>query len=342
MSNLLAGTIFDELVLFAQTSGWLGYFLMAAAGLGLICFIILIIAIPIIGHRTRKCVKMLKAQEKRDEMWVQEKAQQIVNQIESQKALEEAERAAQEAAEHAAEVEAAMAKKEGVIIIPRVAVEELSFGDIPEEYENHVKAQGLEDGNVVVVPRPEPVQEEAVEEIVEEVVEEYVQEPVEEVVSETATTEEVEGEAVEGEGLEIRRVPFAEKVLTAEGNVQNYFDTLNNEFHSYRKINIRISTKGVSYRLGRELVAKITMRGKTLKLHLALDVNAYPENLYFQKDQSDVKEYAEVPFTVKVKSDRALKRAQELIGALAIEKGIESKTRWMPIDSIEDLKAWYK
>ena len=51
--------------------------------------------------------------------------------------------------------------------------------------------------------------------------------------------------------------------------------------------------------MGRKLLAKITVRGKTLKLHLALDVAKFNKNVFFQKDMSSVKAYAEVPFTVE-------------------------------------------
>ena len=87
-----------------------------------------------------------------------------------------------------------------------------------------------------------------------------------------------------------------------------------------------------------KLVAKITVRGKTMKLHLALDVKKFDEKIFFQKDLSDVKSYVEVPFTVKVKSDRGLKNALKLVDALMEAKAIESKTRYTEIDSIEALK----
>ena len=127
-------------------------------------------------------------------------------------------------------------------------------------------------------------------------------------------------------------------MLYLDRKTQEYYDAINNKFISLRRINPRISSKGVSYRLGRELVAKLTVRGKTMKLHLALDTAAFEEKIYFQKNLSDVKAYAEVPFTVKVKSDRGLKNALKLIDALIEAKGIESKVRFNKADSIEDIK----
>ena len=53
---------------------------------------------------------------------------------------------------------------------------------------------------------------------------------------------------------------------------------------------------------------------------------------------ADVKAYAEVPFTVKVKSDRGLRNAIKLVDALVEAKGIEYKTRYNQVDSISQLK----
>lgn len=157
-----------------------------------------------------------------------------------------------------------------------------------------------------------------------------------EVVEEVAAEDAVEDTEDDREAA--RRIPFAEKMLYIDRKTQEYYDTINNKFISLRKINPRVSSKGVSYRLGRDLVAKITIHGKTMKLHLALDVAAFEEKIYFQKDLSDKKAYAEVPFTVKVKSDRGLKNALKLIDALVEKKGIESKVRFNKADSIEDIK----
>ena len=175
-----------------------------------------------------------------------------------------------------------------------------------------------------VSEEPAPVAEENTE-----VAEEQVSEPV----AEVAAVEDPDDDREAA-----KRIPFAHKMLFIDKKTQSYYDAINNNFRSMRKINPRISSKGVSYRLGRELVAKITIRGKTMKLHLALDVKAFEEKIYFQKDLSEVKAYQEVPFTVKVKSDRGLKNAMKLVDALAEAKGIERKTRFTEIDSIEALK----
>ncbi len=170
---------------------------------------------------------------------------------------------------------------------------------------------------------------------------EVVEKVEEKVAEEVAVPEEDEELAVSDaqEGIDVaKRVAFAEKLLGLEEKVHGYFDTIYNKFISLRKINPRISTKGVSFRYGRKLVARLTIRGKTMRLHLALDCNAYDKKIYFQTDMGDVKSYVEIPMMVKVRSDRGFKNAMKLIDALIEKEAIEAKTRYNAVDALAALK----
>ena len=141
--------------------------------------------------------------------------------------------------------------------------------------------------------------------------------------------------------IEDRKI-FAKKVLFCSVNTQDYYNELNNKFLSFKKIKARISKRCVSYRKGRVLVAKITIRGKTLKLHLALDVKDFNKNVYFQTDLSNFVTYKDVPFAVKVKSSRGCKRAIELIDALASKFNLQRDNNYQYIDSFVALKEFIK
>ncbi|MBQ3116648.1 MAG: hypothetical protein IJC07_06445 [Clostridia bacterium] len=181
-------------------------------------------------------------------------------------------------------------------------------------------------------------EEDAVEEVPAPV--EEVPAPVEET-AEEAPVEVVEEVAVAdvNEGIDVaKRVAFAEKLLGLDEKVHGYYDAIYNKFISLRKINPRVSTKGVSFRLGRKLVARLTIRGKTMRLHLALDCNAFDQKIYFQKDMGDVKSYAEIPMMVKVRSDRGFKNAMKLVDALIEKEAIEAKTRYNAVNAVSNLK----
>ena len=154
-------------------------------------------------------------------------------------------------------------------------------------------------------------------------------------VEETAAEDEVEMTEVESEsefeeatglkGLTKRKkVPFNKKLLSLTSEKKEFFSDIHNELASY-KIKYRISFKGITYRLGRKTLAKITVRGLTLKLHLALDVNEYPETVYFQENLEGVVAYKDVPFTVKIKSNRGKNNAIKLISSLAEKNGLIKK-----------------
>lgn len=163
-------------------------------------------------------------------------------------------------------------------------------------------------------------------------------EPKQEPVEELVVADAIDDEEEDARFGSIKRIPFAVKLLTLDDNVQQYFNAIYNEFISYRKINPRISQKCVSFRFGRKLIAKLSIRGKTMKFYLALDMADFNEKVFFQKDSSDVKAYEEVPFTVKVKSDRGCKNALKLVAAVTEKAGTAKKRTYTPVDAIKLVK----
>lgn len=137
-------------------------------------------------------------------------------------------------------------------------------------------------------------------------------------------------------------IPFAKKLLALDKITIGYFDSIDNEMRSYKRMSARISHSGMSYRVGRKLVAKITVRGKTLTFNLALNVNDFKQSVYFQKDKSDVKSFEDIPFTVKVKSDRGAKNAVKLAEALCVKENLVKNAKYEKVDSKKLLKESLK
>jgi|GEM_PF-4770126 len=111
------------------------------------------------------------------------------------------------------------------------------------------------------------------------------------------------------------KVSFQAKIIRADDKVQEYYSALKNELLAFKKIKPRMSWSCETFNLGRVPKAKLTIRGKSLVMYLALDPKAYEGTKYFFRDLSDKKTYAAVPMMVKIKSDRGLKYAKELIHA---------------------------
>ncbi|MBO7345173.1 MAG: signal peptidase I [Clostridia bacterium] len=141
---------------------------------------------------------------------------------------------------------------------------------------------------------------------------------------------------------DVPKKPFAEKILESKKQTQSYFNDLHNQLTSYKKVTSRISLRCASYRKGRTLLAKISLRGKTLTGYFNLDVKDFNENVYFQKDVSATKAYEEVPFAVKIKSDRACNNAGKLITALAEKFELIKNEKFEPTNQIKELKKLKK
>ncbi len=87
----------------------------------------------------------------------------------------------------------------------------------------------------------------------------------------------------------------------------------------------RLSWAAESFYLGRKTYAKAKVRGKTLRVYLALDPTLFEIAKYHHTDASDKKAYADYPMMVRVKSPLGLKRAKNLIALAAAERNLTEK-----------------
>lgn len=219
---------------------------------------------------------------------------------------------------------------EDIVKIPDEDEEETILGE-PEEPEiTDYNVNAIVKDEVVAVTEPvveEDVNEEKTEKEEDDIVETTVEENV-------IIISDIEDDTDEmADKLNIKRVHFAQKLLSLDENAIDYYDQIYNKFNSYRGVSARISFKHVTFRYKRKLISKLTVKGKTVKLHLALDSEAFNKNVYFQTDLSNIKAYEEVPFTVKVKSARGLKNALYLVELLCEKEGVEPKSRYKKVDA---------
>ena len=112
---------------------------------------------------------------------------------------------------------------------------------------------------------------------------------------------------------------FEARLIQSDERTKNYYSELKNELMSYKKVTARMSWKHEAFRRGRPTVAKFVFRGKTLCLCLALDPKAYDGSKYIVDDMSDVARFAGTPLLYRIKNDRRLRYAKELIAVLLAE-----------------------
>ena len=131
----------------------------------------------------------------------------------------------------------------------------------------------------------------------------------------------------------IIRKTFMQKLSSSEEQVQNYYNQIKHTLLGYKKVKSKVSRSYDRFNIGRNSIARIGLRGKTLVLYLALNVEDYLGTKYRPKDMSEKKRYADTPMMVKVKSDRGLKYALELIDVML--DGIPKKEPTELVDYVE-------
>ena len=163
--------------------------------------------------------------------------------------------------------------------------------------------------------------------------------------------DEESSEALDQEGLDtpkplfakIKAKPMKEKMMTVlDDEKRERYNMIRNELQSYKKVNERFSAKGDSYRYHRELIAKISISGKTLRLHLALNPDDFQNTKYSFKDLSAKSKYMYTPLTVKLTSGRSVKHSIELIGYVAEAFGLEKNPRYKEKDYAAELKSEFE
>ena len=116
---------------------------------------------------------------------------------------------------------------------------------------------------------------------------------------------------------------FSARLSQCSPEVIEYYNDIKNELLSYSKVKAKTSLRHETFRVGMPTVAKLTIRGKSLYLFLALDPNDYKESKYKIKDMSNVKANKDVPTMYKINLPRRAVYAKELIADLMKKYGVE-------------------
>ena len=168
------------------------------------------------------------------------------------------------------------------------------------------------------------------------VVEEPAPAPVEEPKPEPAPAPVVEKQPK----APIVRIPFEERLLASEKELQDLYSELKTEILSYG-VKSRVSSAGDTFRLHRKTYIKMTVAGKSLKLYFALNPDDYRDSPIPVQDASEKGIYAEIPLVFKVKSPLSVRRCKQLIQDVMERDGLEQgeigQVNW-----IKELKAEMK
>ena len=214
-------------------------------------------------------------------------------------------------------------------------------------------------------PAEEPAAEETTEEpaeepAVEETTEEPAEEPAEEVQEEAAEESEEEPQIPVVDGnptiptakgdqivvaerdaagnmvYSIYKKSFTARLIQSDKEIQERYEIVKNALLSYKKVNSRVSWSYDSFKSGHDQLAKITIRGKTPYLYLALDPDTLGDSKYNVTDAGKAKKYSTVPCRLRLTSKRSVKWATELIDILAEKKGLVKDPKFQPATYVSE------
>ena len=120
---------------------------------------------------------------------------------------------------------------------------------------------------------------------------------------------------------------FKAKMMLASEETKEYFAKIVNGLLKYAKVKMRESQQYVTFKRGKDLLCKIAVRGKTLCVHFALEPSRLDDK-YFITDLSGVRKFAETPSMLKVRSERGVKYAFELIDAVRERFGLTENAKY--------------
>lgn len=140
----------------------------------------------------------------------------------------------------------------------------------------------------------------------------------------------LEEESVEGGKLRYDRSITA-RLIQADDEVKDWYNQIKNELLSYKKVKDRMSWKRETYKYGKSKIALIGFRGKVLCLYLALDPTEFAESKYKVEDASGNASCAETPLLYRVKNEKRMRYALQLIEIMMSRLNTE-KTDRTPVD----------
>ncbi|MDY4788830.1 MAG: hypothetical protein SO253_05985 [Bacilli bacterium] len=112
------------------------------------------------------------------------------------------------------------------------------------------------------------------------------------------------------------------KLSLADDDLRNNYNTIKNKIMTYGKVKNRFGKQHETFTYNGNKLFMISVKGKNIHFNMHLDPTAL-DSKYFIVDESNVRKYKEYPACLKVRSDRSLKYAIELIEQVAKDFELE-------------------
>ena len=136
----------------------------------------------------------------------------------------------------------------------------------------------------------------------------------------------VEKVVVEENSVEAGRLrydkSFEARLIQSDDEVKHWYTEIKNLLLSYKTCKSRISWKRETFKANKQVVAMLVYRGKKLCLFLSLKPSEYVNEKYDTEDASDTPIYAETPVMIRLKNEKRVKIAKELIETVMKQKKV--------------------
>ena len=138
---------------------------------------------------------------------------------------------------------------------------------------------------------------------------------------------------------------FIARIIQSSDEQKEYYGRVKTALLSYSRVNSNVAWGSERFNKGRETVARLKIRGKTLCLYLALNPQDFEYSVYHHADVSDNKSMRGTPMMIKVKSPRGVKKAIRLIDDMLAQRNAVKRAKFTerdysamyPYESIEEL-----
>ncbi len=136
---------------------------------------------------------------------------------------------------------------------------------------------------------------------------------------------------------------FTAKLIQSDDEVKEWYSEIKNYLLSFRKVHARISWGRESFRIGRDCFARLAIKGKTLCIYLAIIPLSCRDTKYKIEDLADLLSCQDTPCLYRIKSNRRVAYAKELIDIILQEydaktiKNREAVDYYLPYEGTVDL-----
>ena len=161
--------------------------------------------------------------------------------------------------------------------------------------------------------------------------------------------ERMPGELGDLEGVDFENMmkynrSFIARIIQSDDDCKQFYGEVKHALLSYKKVNSNVAWSNERFNKGRETIARMKIRGKTLVIYLALDPNEYKTSVYHHADVSDNNSVPGTPMMIKVKSPLGVRKAIRLIDEMLAKRGGEKReiperdyAAMYPYETIEEL-----